>query len=180
MAEFTTTILVSTLIALMSPSLEAGNNVEQIECLANNVYFEARGEDIVGKRAVAHVTLNRMMSKNYPDTICEVVWQTNRHRTTKRKVPQFSWTLDGRSDKVFLYRKNGTKHEANFQAYKDAMYEAYYAIIGVSLDPTKEATNYYAHEKVTPKWAKSELLQVTVIIGGHTFMKPVYVQAKAQ
>lgn len=45
------------------------------DCLANAVYFEARGEPIQGQLAVAEVVLNRVASKKYPDTICEVVVQ---------------------------------------------------------------------------------------------------------
>ena len=60
-------------------------------CLAQNVYFEARSETVEGMTAVALVTLNRVASKSYPKTICEVVWQ--------RK--QFSWTHDGKSDTPF-------------------------------------------------------------------------------
>ena len=47
----------------------------QQDCLANAVYFEARGEPIEGQLAVAEVVLNRTRSGRYPDTICEVVTQ---------------------------------------------------------------------------------------------------------
>ena len=49
-------------------------NREQ-DCLANAVYFEARGEPIEGQLAVAEVVLNRTRSGRYPSTICEVVTQ---------------------------------------------------------------------------------------------------------
>ncbi|MFN3944347.1 MAG: cell wall hydrolase [Allosphingosinicella sp.] len=52
----------------------AVDNAEQ-ECLANAVYFEARGEPLPGQLAVAEVVLNRVASKKYPNTICEVVVQ---------------------------------------------------------------------------------------------------------
>ncbi|HWH22063.1 MAG TPA: cell wall hydrolase [Allosphingosinicella sp.] len=45
------------------------------DCLASAVYFEARGEKIEGQLAVAEVVLNRVASKKYPNTICEVVEQ---------------------------------------------------------------------------------------------------------
>ena len=57
-------------------------------CLQQNIYFEARDQSELGKRAVAWVTLNRVDDSRYPDTICEVVWQKK----------QFSWTHDGKSD----------------------------------------------------------------------------------
>ncbi len=62
--------------------------IEAVLCLALNVYFEARSEPINSQFAVAEVTMNRVQSGKYPDTVCEVVWQ--------RK--QFSWTHDGKSD----------------------------------------------------------------------------------
>ena len=62
---------------------------EEMHCLQQNIYFEARGESVLGQRAVAWVTLNRMDSDRYPNTICEVVWQDR----------QFSWTHDGLPDR---------------------------------------------------------------------------------
>ena len=46
-------------------------------CLALNMYFEARSEPIAGQIAVAEVTLNRVASPHYPNTVCEVVLQDN-------------------------------------------------------------------------------------------------------
>jgi spore germination cell wall hydrolase CwlJ-like protein len=51
------------------------------DCLAANVYFEARGESLVGQYMVAWVTINRVKSLRYPNTICEVV----------KEYKQFSW-----------------------------------------------------------------------------------------
>jgi len=51
-------------------------------CLAMNIYHEGRGEEMRGQAAIAAVTMNRVRSARYPDTVCAVVWQ--------RK--QFSWT----------------------------------------------------------------------------------------
>ena len=62
-------------------------------CLALNVYFEARSEPIIGQFAVAQVTLNRVKSSDYPDTVCSVVKQSNANGC------QFSWYCDGKSDK---------------------------------------------------------------------------------
>ena len=50
-------------------------NKQDVACLSKNIYFEARGEDTEGQVAVAHVTLNRVEHKNFPNTICEVVHQ---------------------------------------------------------------------------------------------------------
>ena len=48
---------------------------EEEECLAGAVYFEARGESLLGQLAVAEVVLNRASSGRYPTTLCEVVLQ---------------------------------------------------------------------------------------------------------
>src|SRR4029079_8013073 len=49
------------------------------KCLAEAVYFEARGEAVRGQMAVAQVVLNRAFSGKYPETVCGVVYQ-NKHR----------------------------------------------------------------------------------------------------
>lgn len=67
---------------------------EALACLACNIYHEARSEPLDGKRMVGKVTMNRVGSALFPDTVCAVVWQ--RHG----RSPQFSWTHDGRSDRV--------------------------------------------------------------------------------
>ena len=68
----------------------------QWQCLTEALYFEARGESVKGQFAVAEVILNRVASPLYPDTVCGVVHQgTGRHLQC-----QFTYTCDGRSDKI--------------------------------------------------------------------------------
>lgn len=67
--------------------------IEALMCLALNVYFEARSEPLIGQFAVAQVTVNRLHSNDYPDTMCGVVKQRNANGC------QFSWYCDGKSDK---------------------------------------------------------------------------------
>lgn len=54
---------------------------KDFECMAENIYHEARGESTSGMKAVANIVLNRMKSSLFPDTVCEVIYQKN----------QFSW-----------------------------------------------------------------------------------------
>jgi len=78
-------LLITILLAtpLLAQRLSATKTLEQETlCLANNVYFEARGESFKGKLAVAVVTLNRVNSGDFADSICGVVYQKD----------QFSWT----------------------------------------------------------------------------------------
>jgi spore germination cell wall hydrolase CwlJ-like protein len=65
-------------------------------CLAQNIYFEARGETISGQFAVGMVTINRLLSSKFPNNVCDVVYQ--RHY----KVCQFSWRCDQYEDKPKL------------------------------------------------------------------------------
>jgi N-acetylmuramoyl-L-alanine amidase len=64
----------------------------EILCLAKNIYYEARGEPATGQVAVAEVTMNRLASGRYADTVCGVVYQQNWDTIRKRYVGAFSWT----------------------------------------------------------------------------------------
>lgn len=84
-------------VAIAIPSLtyqlvKYKNTQQEIKCLALNIFHEARSESRAGQRAVASVTLNRVASKRYPDTVCKVVYEKNWDRIRKRYVGQFSWT----------------------------------------------------------------------------------------
>jgi N-acetylmuramoyl-L-alanine amidase len=118
-------------------------------CMVQNVYHEARGESLIGQAAVAHVTLNRVRSPAYPDSVCGVVWQPG----------QFSWTEDGRSDRMM-----------DLGAIGKAVDIALAASRGKIKDPTGRALHFYAHEKVKPYWSKAGY---RLIVGEHTFVRLV-------
>ena len=66
------------------------------KCLANAVYFEARGEEVRGQIAVAQVVMNRVFSPFYPKDVCGVVYENaNRHNAC-----QFTFACDGIPDVV--------------------------------------------------------------------------------
>jgi len=74
-------------------------------CLAQNIYFEAGNQPFSGKVAVANVTMNRVDDLQFPNEICDVVYQTKEWKESWRgtKIPvrgqcQFSWFCDGKSD----------------------------------------------------------------------------------
>ena len=50
-----------------------------IACLATAIYFEARGEPMVGQVAVAQVIVNRVYDERFPDTVCDVVKQGDKN-----------------------------------------------------------------------------------------------------
>jgi N-acetylmuramoyl-L-alanine amidase len=79
----------------------------EINCLALNIYHEARSSNLADQAAVADVVFNRVASTRYPNTVCQVVQQaviSKWHlKTTGKRVPiknkcQFSWYCDGKSD----------------------------------------------------------------------------------
>ena len=62
---------------------------DEVKCLAQNIYWEARNQSIQGMYAIADVTLNRVKDKRWPSTVCEVVKQ--RKNAGGKWVCQFSW-----------------------------------------------------------------------------------------
>lgn len=58
---------------------------KDINCLAENIYYEARGEPQAGQIAVADVTVNRTKAPEFPKNVCDVVKQKKEHKC------QFSW-----------------------------------------------------------------------------------------
>lgn len=109
---------------------------QEINCLIKNVYFEARNESNLGKNAVIDVTFNRIKHKNYPNTICGVVYQ----------YKQFSWYWDGLSDNP--KNENALKKCEDF-VYKILALKHYQILKGT----TNGATHYHA-DYVTPYWSK--------------------------
>lgn len=142
-ASFVLLICVAALFQIKEAQAQeilAGIDADQRYCLQQNIYFEARNQSIVGKEAVAWVTLNRVDSKHYPDTICDVVWQNK----------QFSWTHDGKSDRpsdnVLEQRAwNRAGDVANRVLYNWSMGRD-----GI----VRDAIMYHA-DYVTPYWAAS-------------------------
>ncbi len=88
----TATPAVATLRTVSSPEEMA----RELKCMAEAIYFEARGEPESGQYAVAQVVMNRVRSGYYPDTVCGVVYQ-NKHL---RNRCQFSFACDGIPDRV--------------------------------------------------------------------------------
>jgi spore germination cell wall hydrolase CwlJ-like protein len=66
----------------------------ELFCLAQNIYFEARGEPLLGKIAVGHVVLNRVADKRFPGHVCKVIQQGGNRRLHRC---QFSWWCDGKA-----------------------------------------------------------------------------------
>ena len=132
-------------------------DAKALECLALNVYWEARGEDRQGQEAVAHVTLNRVNSDAFPNSICGVVKQSFTSEEEEKVSCQFSWWCDGRPDTP-----------ADNPVWEKARYIAWAAATGRIADPTNGALYFY-HEQVAPTWIAQ--LHHTATIGVHLFYR---------
>ena len=72
-----------------------------LTCLALNIYFEARNQPVMGQIGVSMVVLNRVNSTDYPDNVCDVIYQGKHSKITGmpfRHKCQFSWYCDGLTD----------------------------------------------------------------------------------
>jgi len=174
-------VLIITIVAIFSSFIDTNrlSNVEEIRCMADNIFFEGRGESIKGQIAIGLVTMNRVNSNRFPNSVCNVVKQGPIHpynsSLPKRHKCQFSWWCDGKPDRIDLLHPNGKKKgkiiEPTYTAYIRAVRNAILVLGGAVNDFTSGATFYYAHNLVTPKWAKSDKLKKVMKIDNHTFMK---------
>ena len=121
---------------------------QELGCLAMNIYHEARGETEKGKLAVAAGTMNRVKTKYYPDTVCEVVWQ--------RK--QFSWTE----------LKSKYQTITDTKAWINAIEIAQLFIDGGNWPGVGKATHYHT-VSVSPNWKDDNHLVAQV--GNHLFYR---------
>ncbi len=129
-------------------------SAKEQKCLANAIYFEARGESLRGQAAVAQVVLNRVRNPTYPATICGVVYQ-NQHL---RNRCQFSFACDGKKDVI-----------ANRKSYDVAKDIAMAVTAGkIFLPEVASSTHYYA-QYVKPGWARS--MEKMKKIGLHIFYR---------
>lgn len=160
-------LLVSLLF--LSVGIQAEINLtDEKECLAVNIYHEARGEHTAGMRAVADVVINRVRSIQFPNTICEVVkqgpvyesWRTKRFPNLpddkriynpKKGQCQFSWYCDGKPDDLL--------DPDSYQRALEVAEEMLENDVGLGL--TDGADHYHA-VYIVPSWAKHMTFIVTI------------------
>jgi spore germination cell wall hydrolase CwlJ-like protein len=127
----------------------------QVLCLSMNVYFEARGESLTGKIAVAQVTMNRVTSGRFGEGVCGVVYQQNNY--LGKIVCQFSWVCETthkiRPIYPALYRESE-------EVAKKVLLENF------RLSTMRDAL-YFHGDYVNPNWGKKKISQ----IGRHIFYK---------
>tara|TARA_R110001592_G_scaffold45033_3_gene144167 strand:- start:132 stop:701 length:570 start_codon:yes stop_codon:yes gene_type:complete len=152
---------------------EKAIDINQMHCLATNIYHEARGETVRGKFAVAHVTMNRVNSDRFPNTVCNVVYQSQMRTNWKgESVPkrhkcQFSWYCDGKSDAIILRTAEGNIIKYNMNAWEESLKVATAVLKHNIHDTTYGATHYFNDKLADPYWA-DHYVQVAVI-DNHVF-----------
>jgi len=125
--------------------------MREVECLARNIYFEAGGEPRAGKIAVAEVTMNRVKSKQFPRSVCGVVYQK------VRSTCQFSWVCESKK----AIRNQAAWRESLKIAENILISKRQYGIIGNAM--------YFHADYVDPAWAEEKKLIVQ--IGRHIFYR---------
>ena len=142
-------------------------NDKEVTCMAKNIFYEAAVESTAGKLAVAHVTLNRVDSRHYPNTVCEVVYEGLHYtHASGKEFPvrdrcQFSWYCDGKGDEP----REGSR------LWEDSQELARYVLLRQEELPdiTDGALHYHASYIDAPIWAKSK--KITTKIDTHIFYK---------
>lgn len=131
-------------------------SLSDLDIAAKTVWGEARGENVLGRLAVAHVILNRWRHKSgrFGDTISEVCQQKW----------QFScWNAnDPNRDKMEAL----TPDSKDYRRAMIAVLEA----LNSDEDPTYGSTHYHA-DSVSPKWARGH--EPCAIIYHHRFFNDV-------
>ena len=136
-------------------------DVNQLTCLADNIYYEAGGESTEGKAAVARVVLNRMNHGGFGSTPCKVVYQTtsvlqtNDEETFWVKVCQFSWVCEGKGNP----NRKSHRYQSSLQVAKDVLiYDKYSELL-----PKKAL--FFHNTSIVNRWPH----EVVATIGNHIF-----------
>jgi spore germination cell wall hydrolase CwlJ-like protein len=125
-------------------------DADEQQCLAQALYWEARGEGEDGMLAVASVIFNRVEDERFPDSVCDVIYDGG-----ETPPCQFSWWCDGKSDQP--------KNQAKWWEINSLAYD--YLAISPE-DPTDGALFYHADSIKSP-WRR----QRTARIGKHIFYR---------
>ena len=136
-------------------AMSRANGNSEWRCLAEALYFEARGETVKAQFAVAEVILNRRDSKRFPNSVCAVIGQGT--KSGKKYACQFSYKCDGRAE---VFSEGG--------AYVQVGKVARLMLDGKARNLTKGAMFYHTGA-VSPKWSRK--FTRTVKVGSHYFYR---------
>jgi spore germination cell wall hydrolase CwlJ-like protein len=132
------------------------NNLQQLNCLTKNIYFEAGHESFTGKLAVAQVTMNRVESGKFPNDICAVVQQKTL-AGNRKVICQFSWFCNAKHRNKAVNHQHWTESQ---RVAEKVFFE------GLRIDKLTKALYYHANY-VRPHWQKQRIVQ----IGKHIFYR---------
>lgn len=142
-------------LALSLDGLPGGKKA--LLCLAMNDYFEARGEDLNGRLAVAKVVMNRLKDRRFPRSVCGVVLEKKSFAANGPRVCQFSWHCDGQSDVP-----------ADDEAWRQSLLLATAVLFGGdNIDDPSQGSLWFHQASIRPQWDGS----ITRFrkIGNHVF-----------
>lgn len=137
-----------------TPLPPAAFSASEQKCLAEGIYFEARGEPVKGQAAVGQVILNRVRNPAYPSTICGVVYQNK----DWHNACQFSFACDG-----IKHKTTEIGHWRMAQQVAKAVTDGQ-----IWLPEVGSATHYHA-TYVRPRWAAT--MEKVKKIGLHIFYR---------
>ena len=132
-------------------------------CMAQNIYFESANQSFAGKLAVGHVVINRVRDEQFPNNVCDVIYQAKTRINWKgNEVPirnqcQFSWYCDGKSDEP-----------VDSKTWMTSLYIAD-LLLEVGYRDITEGALYYHADYIHPYWA--DVLEHVVTIDNHLFYK---------
>jgi len=129
----------------------------RMQCMTQNIYWEAASEPAEGKLAVAQVVMNRVESGKFPNDPCQVVHQKN--IIYERVLCQFSWYCEQNFKTKPVHKK---LWDESAEAARMVMVD------GFRLPELKDALYYHA-DYVNPQWNKKKVAK----IGRHIFYKDV-------
>ena len=131
----------------------AAEQTKQLECLTRNIYWEAASEPFEGKVAVAQVTLNRMQSGKFANSVCGVVHQKNVFY--EKVVCQFSWYCENNYKVKAIHKPMWRESE---EVAKKVLLEGFRL-------PSLHNALYYHADYVNPGWKHPKIEK----IGRHIF-----------
>jgi spore germination cell wall hydrolase CwlJ-like protein len=131
----------------------ADDSIRQLECLTRNIYWEAASEPFEGKVGVAQVTLNRVESGKFADSVCGVVYQKN--VIYQKVICQFSWYCET------LHKT----HAVHQEMWKESETVAKKVLFEKFRLPSLNNALYYHADYVNPNWKKPKIEK----IGRHIF-----------
>lgn len=131
-------------LLLLSQYTYACDEHKEAMCMAKAIYWESRGEHLVGKLAVASVVNERVKHEKFPNTVCGVVYQINR----VSKKPEFSYNIV-RNARI---TENAAWEESKVLAHKIVSGELAYKLAFTAL--------YFHSTSVSPNWRNKKLVAV--------------------